>query len=219
MKRIIIICEGQTEQMFCEQTLSPYFSRKEINIQPSLINSGRGGITGWHKLKREIENYLKQDQTVYVSMLVDYYGIYKEHQFPSWEESFKMADKSELLNFLEQKMKEDINPSFGYRFIPYMQLHEFEGLLFNNIDVFRQQFTTSELAGMAELQETFKQFGGNPEMINNNKETAPSKRLERIIRGYNKVVYGNILAEAIGLENIKSKCPRFNGWISKIENI
>ena len=68
-----------------------------------------------------------------------------------------------------------------------------------------------------ELENTFTEYS-NPEMINNNKETAPSKRLSRIIKGYHKIVYGNILAEEIGLTNIRNKSPRFNNWINTIEN-
>ncbi len=56
-------------------------------------------------------------------------------------------------------------------------------------------------------------------MINDKKDTSPSHRLERIVKGYNKVVYGNILADAIGLEKIRNKSIRFNGWLQKIENL
>ena len=37
--------------------------------------------------------------------------------------------------------------------------------------------------------------------------------------GYNKVVYGDILSEAIGLERIREKSPRFHQWITCLENI
>ncbi|MDA3911915.1 MAG: DUF4276 family protein [Bacteroidales bacterium] len=56
-------------------------------------------------------------------------------------------------------------------------------------------------------------------MINNNRETSPSHRLERIILGYNKIIYGNILAEAIGLDKIRAKSPRFNEWVKKLEEL
>ena len=113
-------------------------------------------------------------------------------------------------------MKESIDNSIRYRFIPYVQLHEFEGLLFSDIKVFYEQIPQKELVGTEELKETFAQYD-NPEMINDNKETSPSYRLKRIILGYNKVVYGNILAEAIGLEKIREKNPRFDNWLSSLE--
>ena len=79
-------------------------------------------------------------------------------------------------------------------------------------------FNDDEILDREELEAIFKEFD-NPEMINNCPDTAPSKRLKRIIKGYNKIVYGNILAEAIGLTGIKAKCPRFNNWITIISSI
>jgi hypothetical protein len=218
MKRIIIICEGQTEQEFCNKSLSIYLNAKQIYIQSPLIKESHGGIVKWNELKKQIENHLKEDRTAYVSTLIDYYGIYQKHHFPGWDELLAIIDKNERINFLEQEMCNDIDTQLSNRFIPYIQLHEFEGLLFNNIDTFRQQFTEDEIIGLKELQNTIS-TSPNPEMINDNPQTAPSKRLERIIKGYNKVVYGNILAETIGLENIRNKSPRFDAWINKLENV
>lgn len=215
MKRVIIICEGPTEKEFCEKILYPYFQGKDIYVEAPLIKKSNGGIVKWPDLKKQIENHLKQDAEAFVSLLVDYYGICQKHGYPGWEEVNDILDKEKRLDYLEEKMSEDLDNAFKYRFIPYLQLHEFEGLLFNDIDVFYRTFTPREIIGEDELRETFNSFP-NPEMINDNKETAPSKRLERIISGYNKIVYGNILAESIGLEKIKAKCPRFNAWINKI---
>jgi hypothetical protein len=216
MKRIIIICEGETEQEFCKKTLSSHFLAKQIYVHAPLIKKSNGGIVKWTELKKQIENHLKKEPTAHVSMFIDYYGLYQKYNFPGWDESLSIVDKNERLTFLEQKMKEDIDSQLRHRFIPYMQLHEFESLLFNEINIFRQQFTQNEIVDEQLLQETFQTFQNNPEMINNSPETAPSKRLEKIIRGYNKVVYGNIIVETIGLQNIINKCPRFNAWITKI---
>ncbi len=216
MKRVIIVCEGPTEQEFCKKTLSTYFAPKGICIDSPLIKKSNGGIVSWKDLKKQIEKHLKDERTVYVSLLIDYYGIKKSHEFPGWTEALAIADKNERLTFLEQEMKNDIDESLRYRFIPYLQLHEFEGLLFNNIDVFRQQFTVGELVGMEELKKILEQYP-NPEMINDTPCNSPSHRLGRIIKGYDKIVYGNCLAETIGLSNICNKCPRFNAWINGIE--
>ena len=122
------------------------------------------------------------------------------------------------MHILEDGMLKDIDEQYRNRFIPYLQLHEFEGLLFSDENIFYEQFCNNEIIGAEELAKTFKEFS-NPEMINNNKDTAPSSRLARIIIGYNKIVYGNILAEAIGLEKIREKNPRFNNWLNIIENL
>ena len=218
MKRIIIICEGPTEKEFCEKTLLPYFFKKDILIQAPLIKASRGGIVKWSKLKSQIDLHLKTESQAYVTTFIDYYGLYAKYEFPNWDESLKIVDKQQRMSFLEEGMKDAIAEEYRYRFIPYMQLHEFEGLLFNDIDIFYQQFNKSEIVDEIELKETFER-NSNPEMINDNRETAPSKRLCRIIKGYNKVVYGNILAESIGLTNIREKSPRFNDWVFALENI
>ncbi|WP_130735500.1 DUF4276 family protein [Flavobacterium sp. J27] len=218
MKRIIIICEGQTEIEFCKKTLSPYFISKNIYIQGTLIKKSQGGIVKWESIKNQILNHLKSDKNVFVTTFIDYYGLYASYNFPNWEDSHKMADKNSIIESLEDAMKIDLGSDFSVRFIPYIQLHEFEGLLFNDIKIFYDNIPKSDLVGITELEDTFAKYN-NPEMINNSKENAPSKRLTRIIKGYNKIVYGNILAEEIGLTNIRNKSPRFNNWINIIESI
>jgi hypothetical protein len=219
MKRIIIICEGQTEQEFCNKTLSPYFSAKQILIQAPLIKKSNGGIVRWSELKKQIENHLKQDTTAYVTTLIDYYGISDNLSFPGWTTALTIVDKNERLDFLEQSMRDDIDAQLNYRVMPYMQLHEFEGLLFSDINVFEQQFTAEEIMNVSLLHETFQTFSDNPEMINDSLQTAPSKRLANIVSGYDKVVYGNILAEVVGLQNMVNKCPRFCAWIKQLEDV
>jgi hypothetical protein len=59
-----------------------------------------------------------------------------------------------------------------------------------------------------------------PEDINNSQETAPSKRLAKIFPygRYGKVEHGALIAEAIGIETIRAKCPKFDAWITHLEN-
>lgn len=217
MKRVIIICEGPTEREFCETILSPAFISKNIHIQPPLIKKSMGGIVKWNILKKEITNHLKTDRQAIVTTFIDYYGLYAKYEFPKWDESMKIPDKNQRMDFLENAMSEDIDEELRFRYLPYLQLHEFEGLLFNDIQVFYEQIPPDELVGIAELEETFNEFE-NPELINDTKATSPSHRLERIVKGYNKIVYGNIIAEAVGLEAIRTKSPRFNEWLNKIES-
>lgn len=218
MKRVIIICEGDTEKEFCTKTLSPFFASKNIFIQSPLIKKSMGGIVKWSELRKQILLHFKNDKTAFVTTLIDYYGLYKKYQFPDWDESLKVTDKNARMDFLEKAMAENIEDAFRNRYLPYIQLHEFEGLLFSDINVFYEQIPKNELVGIEELKQTFKDFD-NPEMINDKKETSPSHRLERIVKGYNKVVYGNYLADAIGLDKIRNKSNRFNSWLQKIENL
>ena len=130
MKRVIIICEGETEQEFCKTTLASYLSTKDVTIESPLIKHTHGGIVKWEKLKKQIENTLRHDINAYITLLIDYYGVRDEHEFPNWMESHKLTNKVERIKFIEKGMLDDINDDIRYRFIPYMQLHEFEALLF-----------------------------------------------------------------------------------------
>lgn len=214
MKRLIIICEGQTEIEFCKDVLFKHFINKGIIIQTPLIKKSGGGIVPWSALKKQIELHLREKEVV-VTTFIDYYGIPDNYNYPSWDASKKILDKNLRMDFLENAMKDRINQN---RYIPYIQLHEFEGLLFNNIDIFDQNFNPSELNTRQELVNILNTYP-NPELINDSTLSAPSKRLESIISGYSKIVFGSILTEEIGLSNIRQKSPRFNNWIDILETI
>jgi len=218
MKRLIIIGEGQTEQAFCHDILRPYFSAKDIYIQNPTIKKSKGGIIDWKDLKKEIGYYLHSDTSAAVTLLIDYYGIHQKHAFPGWDESLRIGNKNDRMDFLEQAMLYEIEDRYRIRFIPYIQLHEFEGLLFSDQQVFDDNFEDNEFADYNYLEETFAQFD-NPEMVNDGKTTAPSKRLDRIIIGYQKPIHGSLLANEIGLARMREKCHRFNGWIEKLQAI
>jgi hypothetical protein len=219
MRRIIIICEGETEQEFCKDVLLPYFLTRQIFIAHPTIKKSGGGIVAWEILKKQIDTHLKQEPTAVVTTFIDYYGLNGEkNKFPQWEMAKKVVDKNKRMDFLEQSMKDTIDESLRFRFIPYLQLHEFEGLLFNNIDVFNSEIAQDEFFNYSELVNTINAHP-NPELINDGKHTAPSKRLIRLIKGYNKPVYGAILAEKIGLNRLRSKSPRFNNWLNILESI
>ena len=60
-----------------------------------------------------------------------------------------------------------------------------------------------------------------PELIDDGQHTAPSKRIIAQFPQYNdlKTTVGTQVAERIGLENIKSKCPHFKAWIDRLEKL
>ena len=218
MKQLIIICEGQTEQEFCKKTLQPYFDKKNILIHAPLIKKSGGGVVRWSLLRKQVEMHLQHEPNAFVTTFIDYYGINHTHEFPNWNVAQKIPDKNLRIQNLEQAMCSDVSPNLQYRFLPYLQLHEFEGLLFSDIKPFLMQINDTDFKDKSGFKAIFEN-NPNPELINNNPETAPSKRLENHILGYHKIVYGNIIAESLGLALIRSKCPRFNAWILKLEQI
>lgn len=218
MKRIIIICEGQTEQEFCHDVLYPHFLSLGIVIETPTIKKNKGGIVSWAALKYQIETTLKQDSTATVTTLIDFYGIHANHEFPQWQEVQGHNDKSQAMELMEKAMLQDIDPALSHRFLPYIQLHEFEALLFCDLGVLNNGFDKNDFKDYAYLKQTMEAYE-NPEDINNSSLTAPSKRLHRIFKSYNKVLHGPLITETIGLPKLRAKCPRFGAWISKLERV
>ena len=57
------------------------------------------------------------------------------------------------------------------------------------------------------------------EDINDNSETAPSKRLVRVFPNYSKRLHGPLVAARIGLPRIRPECPRFADWLDRVERL
>lgn len=98
--------------------------------------------------------------------------------------------------------------------IPFVVLHEFEGLLFSHCERFSRGIGRPELA--PQLQIIRDRFG-SPEEINDSPTTAPSKRIEALIPTYKKPILGIAAVLAIGLETIRSACPHFRSWLERLE--
>jgi oligopeptide/dipeptide ABC transporter ATP-binding protein len=56
-----------------------------------------------------------------------------------------------------------------------------------------------------------------PEEINDGETTAPSKRLQSLYPGYDKILFDPLIAQRIGLDKLRQECPHFRDWMSKLE--
>jgi hypothetical protein len=215
MKKLIIICEGQTEQMFCDKILKNHFIVFNIEIEYPLIAHSGGGIVKWEHLKPQIEAHYSTDNEAFITTFIDYYGIEAHHAFPEWAIAHLEQDKSLRMDILENGMLHNLNPPIQAQFISNIQLHEFEALVLSDYSVFEIYYAPNEYnnAGLIAL------CANDPEMVNNGITSAPSKRLHANIPGYDKVNDGPELAILIGLNKIRIKCPRFNAWLAKLEGI
>ena len=100
------------------------------------------------------------------------------------------------------------------RFIPYVQMYEFEALLFSDPTKMAQGMDRPNLTNsFADIAQGF----ATPEAINNSPQTAPSKRIERLVPGYEKPLMGALAAIEIGLVKMREQCHLFNGWLNQIE--
>ncbi|HLP44702.1 MAG TPA: DUF4276 family protein [Candidatus Kapabacteria bacterium] len=97
-------------------------------------------------------------------------------------------------------------------------MHEFEALIFADLEKLNLEFPDKE-AAIQKLLEMAR--GKNPELINDHPDTAPSKRIIKEIKFYekNKSVAGPSVVESIGLTCLKEKCKHFGEWITKLEGL
>ncbi len=98
-------------------------------------------------------------------------------------------------------------------FLPYIQRHEIESLMYTSMDGFNVVVDDQE--SLDELQRIIDSYP-TPEDINGGADTAPSKRLMRIFP-YEKTADGEMILEALDIDDIRGKCPRFNKWMEKLE--
>ena len=216
IRGIYIIAEGQTEEEFVRSLIQPYFVSKHnfydvraIKMETSPGN--KGGDVYFGRYRRNVELLLKRERDIVVTSLIDFYKLRTD--FPRYAEATQNQVEQRVA-FLENACAEVIGHD---RFIPYIQLHEFEGLLFTSQKGFEYTgaFSSSQLTAIQTILDQFD----NPEQINEGPQTAPSKRLAAINSSYQKVLYGSVIAQENGFQTILDKCPRFSTWIAKLEEI
>ncbi len=216
-KVVMILVEGSSERDFVNNCLRPYLNQRGIIIvRPIGIETSpghKGGDVRYHaRYKPNIEKLLRGSEDMLVTSFIDFYRL--RNDFPKYTEAKGKADPIQRVGFLEEALSEDINDS---RFIPYIQLHEYEGLLFSRIDGFEGIDEISSRS-LREIRKIINDHP-NPELINEGANTAPSKRLEHLIPDYKKIgkpFYGCYIALENGIQSILDTCPRFKNWVELI---
>lgn len=219
--RLNITAEGQTEERFVKQTLSEYLGGYNIaaNVRCVLTSKDkrkyyRGGIISYDRAKKDILTWLKEDHNTDArfTTMFDLYGLPTD--FPGMIEAEKITDPYQKVKFLESSFSKDINDN---RFIPYIQLYEFETLILSEPAKLEIEYFDHKHS-IEELKKNVSKIG-NPELINDGPETSPSKRIIKLIPEYeyNKASSGATVAGKIGVNTLKAKCQHFSNWISKLE--
>lgn len=218
MSRIRILVEGQTEETFVNDVLSPHLNRMGVYPHALLFRRG-GGSFRYAKCQKVILDALKQDKSAQITTMVDFYAM--PGDWPGRNESQSCRDYRDKAQRVEQALRDDIIAQMGdswdpARFIPYVQMHEFEALLFSS------PVRLAESLGDERLSSAFLTIRDefpNPEEINDNHETCPSRRIKGVFQSFKKTIDGIIAARKIGIKKMCEKCPHFDEWIKKLENI
>ena len=215
-----IVVEGETERDFVKKILGPYFRPLGMIFQFDLLH----GVTrwGWEKVRNEIAGCIYDNPNSYCTTMLDLYGLPEntpgkhggKHDDPlKWAEHIERSISRSLL---EMNERTELFVETGH-FIPYLQVHEFEALLFSDpLAISPNVDGRSKDEELIKIREAYP----TPEHINNHPSTAPSHRLRKLFgSAYQKPLCGSLIAEDIGLEKMRRECRHFNGWITLLEEI
>jgi hypothetical protein len=220
MTRINIVVEGLTEESFIKNVLAPALWPREIYVTPFVLGvpGHKGGNVHYARVKKDILLQLKQDRTAYCSTMFDLYGL--GHGFPGTPLPTHLSGLEKATR-IEQGIGEDFAATIpecrpDIRFLPYLQVHEYEGLLFSDPNAFAKALGKDSLT--AQLRAIRAPFP-NPEEINDHPNTAPSKRILGVYPSYKKVIEGTVAALTVGLQIMRQECPHFSAWIARLESL
>lgn len=218
--RCYVICEGQSEEKFINETLGSYFYNSNIYLTPLIIPTSKGhkgGGLAYNRVVDFIVKKLKQDPQAFMTTMFDYYGLDDEFL----KENKADTDIYEYIEKIQKDFDEAIKQKCDTnKFFSHIQPHEFESLLFSDITKIIKADAEWNEGLICELECIIEKYN-NPELINNSKETSPSHRLKKIFSSpsYKKVLHGSKIAKEIGIDNIRSKCKHFNKWCEKISTL
>lgn len=219
MVTVYVFAEGQTEEKFIKNIIAPSLAYSGIYLIPMLIptsKAGKGGAISYERFLNYAKHILKQQSGTYLTTFFDFYQL--DNGFPKFDELGKLNGIYNKIQHLENALHENLINKIGCmpnRFIPHIQPHEFEALLFSDISIF-DQIEPEWISYIPKLKTICSQYD-NPEHINNSFESAPSKRLEHLLSPkYRKTRHGPLIAEKITLEVIERECPHFKEWMDKL---
>ena len=223
--RLNILVEGQTEEAFVRDVLAPHLNGRSVFVACRRVETSRrkekvtgqtiifrGGIVSYLRLRNDVLRWLKEDPGAFLTTMLDVYALPSD--FPDSDSARRKTDDYEKVAALEAAFHADV----GYhKFIPYLQLHEYEGLLFSDVNVTDSALRLFDgISRLAELRVIRNEFP-TPEHIDEGTTTAPSKRLKALFPAYDKLLFGPLIATSIGLTNLRQCCLHFNQWVTRLE--
>ncbi len=223
MTRVVVVCEGQTEETFVRDVLSPPFSERGLFLESQMIQTSpghRGGALKYDRVSLHLRNTLRQRNAPIVTTMFDLYKL--DAAFPGFADAARETTLGARVAALTAALHADVVAKSACRperFIPHIQPHEFEALLFSDVEAL-----TSIEGGWAAAKDrlrTVRNAAADPEHINGRPETKPEAHLARHLKnpGYHKVRHGPLAAREIGLDRIEQECPVFARWIARLREV
>lgn len=218
--RLHIVAEGQTEEAFVNQVLSHHFGEHNVTVDVRTVETSRrrylihrGGLFNYQRAKRDLERWMREDRNedAFFTTMFDLYALPED--FPGYPAAQRFPPYNRVTT-LEAAFQQEIK---HLRFIPYIQLHEFEALLLSDPEKFDWFFIDHERS-IRQLIKLANEVE-SPELIDDGPITAPSKRIIQLIPEYagQKASVGPLIAAKIGLPAMRARCPHFDSWLQRIE--
>lgn len=225
MVEVYVLCEGQTERDFCNRVLASALVVRGIRLVGPLggkphRHRSDGGIRRWASVRPEILQWARSHPRASVAVLVDYYAM--PNCWPGRGDASALPC-GERGTHVEDALVADLRAELGDRFVPCVQLHEFEALLFVNPAITALSIEVASQLERPQLEQELQaiktSFSDDVERINDCFETAPSRRIQRLVRGYKKVVWGLTAAEDVTLPVLRDGCPWLSRWLDRLEGL
>ena len=222
MTEAVVVCEGQTEEVFVRDVLGPPLAEREVFVEPRLARTssrGKGGALSGQRVLRFLRNTLRERQDTYVTTFFDLYALPAD--FPGLSKSAAWSDPVRRAEAIETEFHAAVVQKAGRRperFFPHIQPYEFEALLFSDVKRF-SEVEPRWKTGLSQLQKA-RDSAQTPEHVNDGPDTHPSALLRDILRPrYAKILHGSAVSECIGLDCIRAECSHFDKWLSRVETL
>ena len=225
MNELGAIVEGETEQTFVRDILAPHLGARRVSMWARLPGkiARRGGVRPWQSILEDIKRTLDERPDRYCTIMFDYYAMPLD--WPGRAETPGLPPDRRAAHIetaLAESVVQRMGSRFrGERFIPYVQMHEFEAVLFSDVPNLAEVLSTATPFphGLTERLDEILRAAGEPEAIDDSPDTAPSKRIQELASGYRKLTHGIIAANRIGLAKMRAAWPHFDAWVTRLESL
>lgn len=228
MISLTLLAEGKCELLFAKAPLGEHLGNRRVFVHPVAVLTSkdnraskqhRGGVISYRQVRADLLRFIKRDahrDDAWLTTMIDLYRL--PNDFPGYDHAKTIRDPRQRVAHLEQEFSRDIGCD---RFIPYIELHEFEALLFTAPEVFSEYYSDERFAaGIRRLIEAGSAYA-SAELINDGDHTAPSRRIIAEIPAYEKQkpTAGPQIASKIGLPRLRARCPHFDEWLTRLESL
>lgn len=208
MTRLYVVSEGLTETNFVRDVLAPHVEQRwpaRLAVQAPNLR----GRCAYAEVKKLIRALLGNPAAeVFVTTMIDLYKL--PGDFPGYAECSGHEDARRRVEEMERFISEDVQDR---RFIPHLQLHEFEALILTDV-LSLAKYYPSRKDELGRLARTVEGDFRSPEEVN--RITPPSWRIRTAVPEYQKALFGISAVADLGLEKSPGQVQALRGLASAV---